>query len=446
MLEPGVIPDKEPIIRVAVVMPEDNFKKIVINTPSVGGYRISDEDGNVFELGYDERYEFHLHGDLLKFVSNKGEKVSKKWIVTGEDANNVGTKRGIKVKNVITGRNFHWRKLMDMYIPGTLEFHNLNGKLFVVNEVPLEVYLVCVATSEMGARCPRSFLEAQTIVARSWLLANVEMKHRSLGVDVCNDDCCQRYQGATFLTKEAIEAASNTYGKVLMYGDKICDARYSKSCGGVTERIENVWGGEPLPYSISKLDAPASYNHPSYPLDSEDKVRKWIDDKPPTFCSSYYIPEKELIKYLGGVDVEGRYFRWIVNYTQQQLNSLLKSKLNLKSRYILDLVPLRRGDSGRIIDLRIDYVDLRGEKQSMIIKSEYKIRDTLSKKFLYSSAFYVKKEPEGDVPREFILKGAGWGHGVGLCQIGALGMSLKGYTVEDILYHYYVGAELKKIY
>lgn len=448
-MEPGTIPQKEPIIKVAIVLPDDNFKKIVINTPENGRYVLVDGCGVSVDLLLNERYEFHLDdNEIVVVLPNKETLRSSKWVI--KDDNNpalFGPRYGIKVKNVIIGRRFHWRKLMDMYVPGDVAFCVHNGHLLVINELSLEKYIMCVATSEMGAKCPKSFLEALTIAARSWFLANTGVKHKELGVDVCNDDCCQRYQGTTFLTKESIDSASCTYGKILFYDDKIVDARYSKSCGGIIETYHNIWDGDPIPYSKSKIDGPPGYSHPGYPIDSEDKFLLWLNDKPQTYCSSYYIPEKELAKYLGGVDVESRYFRWLVNYSQQQLNEVVKSKLGINSKFILDMIALNRGASGRITKLQIDYMNFKGEKDSVVLDGESKIRNSLSKKFLYSSAFYVEKKPNGsDIPREFTIKGAGWGHGVGMCQIGALGMSLKGFTVEDILYHYYTNTEIVKVY
>ena len=306
---------------------------------------------------------------------------------------------------------------------------------------------MCVATSEMGAKCPHSLLEAQTIVARSWMLANVEQKHIDLGMDVCNDDCCQRYQGSGNLTNHSIAAAIATRGQVLMQGDLVCDARYSKSCGGVMESFATIWAGPELPY-LQNIPDRESENIEAIPvLQDEEKIREWIDSQPPAFCSPQTVAEESLADYLGNVDEEGKYYRWQVTYSQADLCKLLNSKLNLDAAYISGLQSLSRGGSGRIIELRIDYQKNNGRKAKYIVTRDVDIRKALHEGFLYSSCIYFElhKDSNGRIS-EVIIHGAGWGHGVGLCQIGALGMSIEGYSTQQILSHYYPGSRLVKIY
>jgi len=351
------------------------------------------------------------------------------------------------VRNVTAGRGFHWRKSISSSLLGDVEILVVDGNMLVINELPLEQYLSCVATSEMSAECPASLIEAQTIVARAWMLANVEQKHRSLGFDVCNDDCCQRYHGTDFLTPQAITGAQATRGQVIMDNDKICDARYSKSCGGMMETFEAVWGGSPLPYMQNFFDADKNLKWDKLPLSVENNARDWIDSTPACFCSPQVVPEEGLTKYIGGVDEAGKYFRWQFDFGQAELAQLLNQKLQIGAKNIIDIKSVKRGGSGRLIDIKIDFIDSTGATRSIDIHSEYNIRQTLHPSFLYSSAFYADKSEFTDgIPGKFTLIGAGWGHGAGLCQIGALGMALQGYKTAAILRHYYPGSRLVTIY
>ncbi len=449
MLQPDVIPTTEPGLRVGIILPEDEEESITIDIPQEPHYYMVSKAGNKFDLVSSDRIEFHLSESVISaFINAKAVAESNSWSIKPIDVEyRIGNKAGIKVKDVISGRDFHWKKFLDVYLPGCIEIKCVGKSLILINELPIEQYLMCVATSEMGAACPEALIESQTIVARSWMLANVEMKHRALGMDVCNDDCCQRYQGTTHLTDQSIKGALNTSGKVLMYGDNICDARYSKSCGGVMETFENVWEGEPLPYLQAIPDAPDGFIHNALPLNSEESVRKWIENSPETFCSPAFVYEKDLKNYLGNVDEEGEYFRWNFRYTQKEITALLNLKLDIDAVAILAIRPVKRGYSGRLIKVQVDYRHIDGQQESVIMEDQYVIRQTFHELFLYSSAFVIDIEKGiEDIPEAFILKGAGWGHGVGYCQIGALGMSLKGFTAEDIVYHYYPGSTLKKIY
>jgi SpoIID/LytB domain protein len=211
------------------------------------------------------------------------------------------------------------------------------------------------------------------------------------------------------------------------------------------EKIENLWENTPLPYMQNIPDAVKDFD---VDLSIETEMKKWVESTPKTFCSPYYIPEKDLKKYLGNVDEEGQYFRWTVKTTQEDIVENLNDKLNLNVHKVLSLQPLKRAGSGRMLELKINYIDTSGLSQSKIIFKDYNIRQALYKRFLYSSACIIEevKSKGSNYPEEFIFKGAGWGHGAGLCQIGGLGMSLKGYRTKEILYHYYPGSELIKIY
>ena len=341
------------------------------------------------------------------------------------------------------GRGFHWEKQISITVEGELEIKIVDGYLFVINHISLEKYLICVATSEMSGECPQALLESQTVAARSWLLAAAEQKHADLGLDACNDDCCQRYQGMGNLTDAAIAASEKTRGHILIYDGKICDTRYSKSCGGISENNENAWGGEPKPYLRAIHDG----NNSTIPnLKSESDLKKWLTDDQHCFCGPNYVPEIQLHKYLGNVDKSKKYFRWDVSYSQEEISKLISEKTGRTFDSIILLQPLNRGISGRITQLRINGIS-KGEPANIILKSEYEIRQVLHPNFLYSSAFIIEAiSTRESPPCRVTLKGAGWGHGVGMCQIGALGMALNRMPYTQILSHYFQSTELRKIY
>ena len=350
----------------------------------------------------------------------------------------------IYLKSIKAGRGFHWQKSISIKILGDLHVSALESYLFVVNKVYLEDYLMCVATSEMSGNCPLALLEAQTIVARSWILAAAEKKHKDLGLDACNDDCCQRYQGIANINQESIKATKNTRGIILVHDDEVCDTRYSKSCGGISENNENVWDTDPKPYLISVTDSKSSKNND---VTSEKGFRQWIKKETSSFCGPEFIPESKLTKFLGSVDVQGQYFRWKVFYNNEEITDLINSKTKKSFRKIISLIPLKRGKSGRITELEVVGETDDDSAGSILIESEYEIRRVLHHEFLYSSAFIVETNSDyKNGGSKFTLIGAGWGHGVGLCQIGALGMALDGKKTDEILLHYYHSSEMRKTY
>ncbi len=448
MLEPNVIPKSEPTIHVGIVLPEDDFTSLSIQIPENEDYQI-EFSGRSFLIEPKTEVFFKLTGEKITFKIGAQELNAENEIRLFPvfKSETLKPKQGATVRNVLAGRQFHWRKYINVTLPETLILRRYENRLILINALPLEKYLMCVATSEMGAECPSALLEAQTIAARSWLLANVEQKHRHLGMDVCNDDCCQRYQGTTFLTEHSIRGAENTRGLVLLYQDKICDARYSKSCGGVMESFEAIWGGEPVPYFKVKADAETEPPEWHKPLSDEKNLAHWLKSVPQTFCSPHVVPEETLKKYLGGVDEEGHYFRWTINITQEELVNHLNRQLNLPIKAVKALNVLQRGGSGRATKMEIVYLDSENREQIFSVESEYDVRRLLHPSFLYSSAIIIETLPKNaEIPETYVYRGAGWGHGAGLCQIGALGMSLKGYIAQDIVYHYYPGSVLKKIY
>lgn len=339
----------------------------------------------------------------------------------------------IIVKQVPAGRGFHWEKTLDIAFPGNMKIMNMGGHLLLINEVYLEDYLSCVAVSEMSPQCPAAFLEAQTIAARSWILAAAEKKHEILGLDACNDDCCQRYQGIGQMTKMSKTATENTRGIVLIYENIICDARYSKSCGGLTENANSVWNMQETPYLKSIYDGPNT----SQDID----WNTWFTIQPNAYCSPHFVNESTLSDYLGKVDKKGSYFRWQVQFEQNEFCDFFSKKVSESVKHIHKIDALERGHSGRIMKLYINYETEKVISKTLLLKSEYEIRKTLHPSFLYSSCFSIEMDE-----KSIQFNGAGWGHGVGLCQIGALGMALAGFNSHEILKHYYSNTDIRKIY
>jgi len=418
---------KEPLIRVGIILPEDKNTEIIINIPNPTCYRINSDT-------FSNRLIVRCQSESILVNNTLVDNV----LIEPIDAHD---KYEFPILNSVpTGRGFHWQNKISIQLPGKIIIQNYNGNIFVINELPLEQYLPYVATSEMSPDCPSELLEAQTIAARSWLLANRKVNHPELDIDVCNDDCCQRYQGVADVPERSLLAIKKTCGQVLIYNNEICDARYSKCCGGITESFENVWGGKPIPYLSSILDFP----NDDIPL---DYIISFINSSPPAFCGERYVKPSNVQKYLGKVDKAGSYFRWQVEYSQEELTSIINDKLDLNAKKIINISPLKRGYSGRIIKLKIAYSDNSSKKRSIVLNSEYDIRNALHNKFLYSSAITIEEnlDDNGHIS-SLKFNGAGWGHGVGLCQIGALGMALDGYSAEDILKHYFTDTTIEKIY
>jgi stage II sporulation protein D len=443
MLEKDIIPNTEPDLLVGIILPEDHCTHITLILPPDGSYRLV-SGGRKNSILKNKIMEIGIENGLLSLAGLPPVKDCE-IVPVGEHP--VSPSGGIMVRPVIAGRGFHWQKTISVFLPGTITISITGDRLMLVNRLALEDYLMCVATSEMGQACPEALIESQTIVARSWMLANVEQKHRSLGFDVCNDDCCQRYQGTANLNQHAISAAYKTRGMVLQHADRICDARYSKSCGGMMETYSTIWGNVDLPYLQNKPDSDRPVPSDHLPLSDNGKARTWIDSIPESFCSSRQVDERTLKQYLGAVDEGGTYFRWSVRYEQLEITTLLNKKIALNAVAVLNMRPLERGGSGRIKFLEISYKDGTGEDQTHVLERDVAIRSALHHGFLYSSCFYVTTgKSKNGIPVDFIISGAGWGHGAGLCQIGALGMALAGHKTSEILSHYYPGSRLVRIY
>ena len=352
--------------------------------------------------------------------------------------------------DVVIGVNFHWQRLETQTFRGSLRLLADGGKVWAINDLPVEDYLESVISSEMSAQSSLPLLMAHAVISRSWLMSqidgntapNTQASHGDAFIrwydhtdhtlfDVCADDHCQRYQGITKETSPNVaEAIRRTRGELLTYGDEICDARFSKCCGGAMEEFQYCWDDTPKPYLKGIGDTPEA----TIPdLTVEENARQWILSSPESFCNT--TDKRILSQVLNDYDQETTdFYRWRVSYTQEELSKLVEKKLGAGLGTITDMRPLKRGTSGRICELRIT-----GTKKTIVVGKELEIRRALSESHLYSSAFVVEKQ--GDT---FTLIGAGWGHGVGLCQIGAAVMGDKGYAYDEILRHYYPGAEIEK--
>ena len=369
-----------------------------------------------------------------------------------------------ELKDVIIGLHFHWERRENQRFQGGLKFIAEKGGITAINIVSLEDYLRSVISSEMSATSSGELLKAHAVISRSWLLAQIQKNKDIAGdyqtsftspteivrwydredhslFDVCADDHCQRYQGITRQSTPLVSAAvDQTRGRVIAYGDSICDARFSKCCGGIMETFENVW--EPIPHPYLQGKADYTDDAPLPDLTVEEHAEEWIRSAPPAFCHTQ--DAAVLRQVLNDYDREtADFYRWTVVYSQEQLSGLIRERSGIDYGEIIALEPLERGTSGRIIRLKII-----GTERVMTIGKELEIRRTLSPSHLYSSAFVVDagEENEEGIPQQFTLTGAGWGHGVGLCQIGAAMMAEKGYRFEEILQHYFPGTQTDKKY
>ncbi len=363
----------------------------------------------------------------------------------------------LSVFNVTIGNRFHWERTENQTFQGDLILRSRkDGTICAINEISLEDYLKSVISSEMSGAAPLEFLKAHAIVSRSWILAALDRRSKREETsmptenitegevmrwyhredhdlfDVCADDHCQRYQGITkIISKQAEEAVRKTRGMVISFQGQICDARYSKACGGLTEEFETAWNNKQVPYLGSISDA----SIPHQPIRTEEEASAWILSEPVAYCNTK--DEGFLQKILPDFDRETKnFFRWRIEYSRTELEEILLKKSGFDFGTLREIVPLRRGPSGRISRLKIV-----GSKRSIVVGKELEIRRWLSRSHLYSGAFIVKVEGE-----RFIFHGAGWGHGVGLCQIGAAVMATRGFSAEEILKHYFRGIEVKKIY
>lgn len=360
------------------------------------------------------------------------------------------------LKDVTIGVDFHWQRKENQSFLGKLKLKKSGDLTLALNIVPVEDYLTSVISSEMSADASLELLKAHAVISRSWVLAQICHKASASGhvdmldtpeervkwydhddhvdFDVCADDHCQRYQGITRASRAQVRSAIlSTWGEVLMYGDELCDARFSKCCGGAFEEFQYCWEPRRHDYLVAARDAVDGAPLPD--LTVEANAREWILGRPDAFCSD--VDESILAQVLNNYDRETvDFYRWIVDYDVDELSEIVRERSGIDFGEIRDLVPLARGTSGRIYRLKIV-----GSKRTMIVGKELEIRKWLSRSHLYSSAFMVERTLHG-----FRLHGAGWGHGVGLCQIGAAVMGERGFNYRQILSHYFKDAEIRSIY
>lgn len=376
-----------------------------------------------------------------------------------------------ELEGVTIGVNFHWERRENQRFRGSLLLKPTGGKITVINSVGIEEYLTSVISSEMSSTSSLPLLRAHAVISRSWVLAqmghrtrqNTEREEKTMrhiassGIpsimkywdhedhtefDVCADDHCQRYQGITRIsTSVAASAVADTRGEVLTYQGELCDTRFSKCCGGVFEKFSSCWEEKDYPYLQPRRDGIDETDYPD--LTVEENAERWIMDYPKAFCNT--TDSRILSQVLNNYDRETPdFYRWSVEIDREKIKELVASRLEMDLGDIIDLIPTERGTSGRIIRLVIS-----GTKGKVEIGKELMIRRTLSDSHLYSSAFTVERngiDPETGVPERFILHGAGWGHGAGLCQIGAAIMGDRGYRYNEILAHYYPHSEIKQLY
>ena len=372
-----------------------------------------------------------------------------------------------ELKDVTIGVNFHWERKENQKFRGALSLIVENDRVTAINVLSVEEYLLSVISSEMSATASLELLKAHAVISRSWLLAQIEKnkniikenthycachqdenelvkwydREDHVNFDVCADDHCQRYQGITRASTQTVrEAIKATWGQVLTYDGKLCDARFSKCCGGVYEEFENCWEPVHYPYLVARRDSEHPLDFPD--LTVEENAKEWILSSPQAFCNT--TDAEILSQVLNNYDQEtADFYRWKVEYSQEELSALIKNRSGIDYGEILDLVSVERGKSGRLVRMKIV-----GTKKQLTIGKELEIRRTLSPSHLYSSAFIVDKQDvnAAGVPQKFVLTGAGWGHGVGLCQIGAAVMGAKGYNYKEILLHYFIDANISTLY
>jgi len=438
----------EPNISVGIVEAEridfEFFGKYILNNTShifAGKHEIFIENNKIVLQSENEKLYFE--NELIFQPTNFGEEF-------------------FEIFNVIIGIDFHWEQKENQRFRGFLKIVQNNGKTLAINVLPIEEYLISVISSEMSANSSLELLKAHAVISRGWLVAQImkqaELKNTvyentcetnnefvkwydredHLLFDVCADDHCQRYQGITRATNpNVVTAVNETRGQMLTYNQKICDARFSKCCGGASEVFENVWENVNHPYLTQVIDNKEIPKGFDINLSIEENAVKWIHNSPEAYCNT--TDEEVLAQVLNDYDRDLKeFYRWRVSYTQKQLADLILKKSGFDFGEIMDLIPIERGVSGRIMKLKIV-----GTKKTLTVGKELIIRKWLSTSHLYSSAFSVEKiNMENSIPQQFVLHGAGWGHGVGLCQIGAAVMGHKGFNYTEILSHYFKNTEL----
>ena len=380
-------------------------------------------DASVISMGED------VAGEII-LISPKGDELAV------QDAVRLSGPQ-FTIHNIRVGEGFHWAQEETRTYRGELEFRlSPGGKLSAINVLPLEEYLMGVVPGEMSPSFPLEALKAQAIAARTFFLYNFGRVHHNDPFDVCADVHCQSYVGTKNQNDKVERAVRETRGLVLQHNGELCTTPFSAMCGGHTEHSDNVWSGDPLPYLKGVYDV----KHPEaveakFSLTEEDNIRKWIESTPDVFCNIDKGGDPSYAQYAK------KFFRWQERFTRQELEANIRQYTGRTFGSLVDLQPVSRGVSGRLIELRVV-----GTTDSFTLGKELRIRKALSPKTLYSACFVIDTAGNGDLPDDFILTGAGWGHGVGMCQIGAALLAERGKNAGDILRHYYVGTKIKSLY
>ena len=443
-------PSCEPTLRVGVILEEDAKRVITFACPAPAV--LAGADGKKVTLEGARAYAVELAGDVW-VLRQDGVEILRSggvFVVSLEHEPEIAPGAGIRVDGIVAGRGFHWQKEISQTLPGTLEFIPTGDRFVLVNTVGLEFYTTCVLASEMSGRdCPIEFGKAQATAARSWAYVFLGNKYPGKPYQICNDDFSQRYQGTTHLSSHAIVTVKRCRGDYLVLPDgAVCPAYYAKSCGGHAETTENLFAVD-SGHPEGCFDA-ADSSAVRLDLSNDGEFAKFLDleglRREQFFCGS--VAEEDLPRYLGAVDEKGSYFRWTHTTDAKTIIRKLKERCGLEDvRAIREVRPGRRGVSGRFLTVTIVYVDCDEQLQEFVLGDQFYVRACLHPSFLFSSAFVmtVDRDAQGDISA-LHFRGAGWGHGGGLCQIGALGMGLQGLSYARILEQYYPNARVVRAY
>lgn len=443
----------EPLVRVGIILPTDCREEVSLSIPKNRCMLTADGRPCSFppEAGESFQLTFALSGDggegpIVAVLDGAEVGRAAEWILRAPfDATDADPL--LLIHGVPAGRGFHWQQITDQRHAGELVVRAVDGRLLLACHLPLDIYLTGVITSEMSGECPLAFMKSQTVTARSWTLAASERKHAAWDIDLCNDDCCQRFQGLGEVTPSALTAVRETRGEALLAGDaSVVDANYSKNCGGIVEMPGHVWGRSKAGLSALVDAPPDSLLNGLMPV-TEARFDTYLQASD-AYCSPRSVPEKCVARYLGRVDRGGGLHRWTVSYSRQQLEAMLEAEGYRPSgaTALDELRVTERGVSGRAVAVEFVWQTDQGS-ETIVLRDQYEIRRSLHRDFLFSSAFRVRtyRDPDG-LATTFHLDGAGWGHGAGLCQIGALGMALRGFDYRAMLAHYFPEATLRALY
>ena len=371
------------------------------------------------------------------------EKIIAENIETGESVTVIGdmifkpeqVSSYVTIGKITSGKGWHWQNSRSRSYKGNVEFININGKITVVNEVGIEQYVYGVVPSEMPSSAHMEALKAQAILARTNVFSKIGSKYKNKPYSLSSDIYSQVYTGIENVNSRTDKAVDETRGMILTYGGRAAEAVFHSVCGGYLEGNDVVWGSKRLPYLNPK--PVISSNRSKYgDLSVEKNFRKWIDSRPESYCN---LDNKDIPE---GLNFARKYFRWEVKYSRAKLEKIIRSSTGIDIGSLKDITVSSRGESGKAISVIVS-----GSKNNITIRRELTIRKQLASPPLYSANFYVLKsgKDKSGYPENFIFKGAGFGHGTGMCQIGAVGMAISGKNYREILEFYFHGTEIKEL-